>query len=123
LEKSVVEGAAATPFAACMSGKLKDLAGKRCVLLLCGGNIDPNVLSRVIERGLVADGRLCRFTAVISDRPGGLADLATQIASAGASVKHVVHDRAFGSSDVSAVHVRCTPKRETTSILLSSARN
>jgi threonine dehydratase len=108
LEKSVVEGAAATPLAACMSGKLKELAGKRVVLLLCGGNIDPNVLSRVIERGLVADGRLCRFTAVISDRPGGLADLAAQIAASGASVKQVVHDRAFGSSDVSAVHVRCT---------------
>jgi threonine dehydratase len=108
LEKSVVEGAAATPLAACMSGKLKDLAGKRVVLLLCGGNIDPNVLSRVIERGLVADGRLCRFRAVISDRPGGLADLTAQIASTGASIKQVVHDRAFASSDVSAVNVLCT---------------
>jgi threonine dehydratase len=108
LEKSVVEGAAATPLAACMSGRLKELAGKRVVLLLCGGNIDPNVLSRVIERGLVADGRLGRFTAVISDRPGGLADLATQIASTGASVKQIVHDRAFASPDVSAVNVLCT---------------
>ena len=108
LEKSVVEGAAATPLAACMSGKLKELAGKRVVLLICGGNIDPNVLSRVIERGLVADGRLGRFTAVISDRPGGLADLAAQIASMGASIKQVVHDRAFASSDVSAVNVLCT---------------
>jgi threonine dehydratase len=108
LEKSVVEGAAATPLAACMSGKLEQLAGKRVVLLLCGGNIDPNVLSRVIERGLVADGRLGRFTAVISDRPGGLADLAAQIASTGASIKQVVHDRAFASPDVSAVNVLCT---------------
>ena len=108
LEKSVVEGAAATPLAACMTGKLEDLAGKRVVLLLCGGNIDPNVLSRVIERGLVADGRLGRFTAVISDRPGGLADLAAQIASTGASIKQVVHDRAFASPDVSAVNVLCT---------------
>jgi threonine dehydratase len=108
LEKSVVEGAAATPLAACMFGKLKELAGKRVALLICGGNIDPNVLSRVIERGLVADGRLGRFTAVISDRPGGLADLAAQIASAGASIKQVVHDRAFASSDVSAVNVLCT---------------
>jgi len=108
LEKSVVEGAAATPLAACMSGKLNELAGKRVVLLLCGGNIDPNVLSRVIERGLVADGRLGRFTAVISDRPGGLADLAKQIASIGASIKQVVHDRAFASPDVSAVNVSCT---------------
>jgi len=108
LEKGVVEGAAATTLAACLSGKLKEFAGKKCVLLLCGGNIDPNVLSRVIERGLVADGRLGRFIAVISDRPGGLADLATQIASTGASVKQVVHDRAFASSDVSAVNVVCT---------------
>jgi len=108
LEKSVVEGAAATPLAACMSGKLKELAGKRVVLLICGGNIDPNVLSRVIERGLVADGRLGRFTAIISDRPGGLADLAARIASTGASIKQVVHDRAFASPDVSAVNVLCT---------------
>jgi threonine dehydratase len=108
LEKSVVEGAAATPLAACMSGGLTELAGKRVVLLLCGGNIDPNVLSRVIERGLVADGRLGRFTAVISDRPGGLADLAAQIASTGASIKQIVHDRAFASPDVSAVNVLCT---------------
>jgi threonine dehydratase len=108
LEKGVVEGAAATPLAACLSGQLPELLGKRVVLLLCGGNIDPNVLSRVIERGLVADGRLSRFNAVISDRPGGLADLTAQIALAGASVKQVVHDRAFAGSDVSAVHVLCT---------------
>jgi threonine dehydratase len=108
LEKGVVEGAAATPLAACLSGDLPELAGKRVVLLLCGGNIDPNVLSRVVERGLVADGRLARFTAVVSDRPGGLADLTAQIASAGASIKQVVHDRAFAGSDVSAVHVLCT---------------
>ena len=91
------------------------LLRSRCVsseqappLLHCGGNIDPNVLSRVIERGLVADGRLGRFTAVISDRPGGLADLTAHIASTGASIKQVVHDRAFAGSDVSAVHVLCT---------------
>src|SRR3984893_4962411 len=108
MEKTVVEGAAATPLAACLSGKLSDLAGKKCVLLLCGGNIDPNILSRVIELGLVADGRLCRFTAVISDRPGGLADIASQIAANGASIKQVVHDRAFASPDVSIVNVLCT---------------
>src|SRR6185503_9150593 len=108
MEKGVVEGAAATPLAACLFGQLQQFRGKKCVLLLCGGNIDPNILSRVIERGLVADGRLSRFTAVISDRPGGLADLARQIAAAGASIKQVVHDRAFASSDVSAVNVLCT---------------
>ena len=108
LEKTVVEGAGAAPLAALLSGKLPDLAGKRVVLPLCGGNIDPNILSRVIERGLVADGRLCRFNAVISDRPGGLAVLSKQIAAAGASIKQIVHDRAFASSDVSMVNVLCT---------------
>jgi threonine dehydratase len=108
LEKGVVEGAAATPLAACLSGQLPELAGKKVVLLLCGGNIDPNILSRVLERGLVADGRLCRFTAVISDRPGGLADLTSRIAATGASIKQVVHDREFAGTDVSAVHVVCT---------------
>ena len=108
LEKTVVEGAAATPLAAILSGKLSELNGKRVVLLLCGGNIDPNILSRVIERGLVADGRLSRFTAVISDRPGGLAVLSRQVAATGASVKQIVHERAFASSDVSTVSVLCT---------------
>jgi threonine dehydratase len=108
VEKTVVEGAGATPLAALLSGKLPKLAGKRVVLPLCGGNIDPNILSRVIEHGLVADGRLCRFTAIISDRPGGLASLSKQIAAAGASIKQIVHDRAFASSDVSTVNVLCT---------------
>jgi threonine dehydratase len=108
LEKTVVEGAGATPLAALLSGKLPELAGKRVVLPLCGGNIDPNILSRVIERGLVADGRLCRFNAVISDRPGGLAILSKQIAAAGASIKQIMHERAFASSDVSMVNVLCT---------------
>jgi len=108
LEKTVVEGAGATPLAAILSEKLPELAGRRVVLPVCGGNIDPNILSRVIEHGLVADGRLCRFTAIISDRPGGLAVLSKQIAGAGASIKQIVHDRAFASSDVSTVNVLCT---------------
>jgi threonine dehydratase len=91
-----------------MSGRLPELAGKRVVLVLTGGNIDLAVLGRVIEHGLVADGRLCRFTATISDRPGGLARLAQRIAAAGASVKEITHDRAFAGPDVTAVNVLCT---------------
>ena len=108
LEKTVVEGAAAVPLAAMMAGKLPRLAGKRVALVVCGGNIDPAILSRVIEKGLVHDGRLTRFTAVISDRPGGLAELARTIASQGASIKDIAHDRAFSGPDVSAVHAVCT---------------
>jgi threonine dehydratase len=108
LEKTVVEGAAATPLAAMMSGQLPGLRGRKVVLAICGGNIDPTILQRVIELGLVHDGRLARFTAKISDRPGGLAELSRVIAAAGASIKDIAHDRAFSGPDVSAVHVACT---------------
>jgi threonine dehydratase len=107
LEKSVVEGAGATPLAAFLAGKLPELKGKRVVLVLCGGNIDLTMLDRVIEVGLVADGRLARFTVSITDRPGGLARLADVIASTGASIKEIVHDRAFSGPDLSEVRVVC----------------
>ncbi len=108
LEKTVVEGAAATPLAAMMAGQLPKLRGQKVVLVVGGGNIDPAILSRVIEKGLVHDGRLTRFTAIISDRPGGLAVLCRVIADAGASIKDIAHDRAFSGPDVSAVHAVCT---------------
>jgi threonine dehydratase len=107
LEKSVVEGAGATPLAACLANLLPELKGKNVVLPLCGGNIDTNILGRVLERGLVSDGRLWRFSTNISDRPGGLARLATILAEEEASVMEIAHDRAFTSDDVSVVTVRC----------------
>jgi threonine dehydratase len=107
LEKAVVEGAGAAPLAACLAGSLPELKAKTVVLLLCGGNIDLNILDRVIERGLASDGRLCRFTATISDRPGGLARFAGLIAEEGASIIDIAHDRAFADEDVSTVAVHC----------------
>jgi threonine dehydratase len=107
LEKSVVEGAGAVPLAALLSRQLPELRGKKVVLPLCGGNIDTNVLGRIIERGLAADGRLCRLTANISDRPGGLARFASILAEEGASVRDIEHDRAFAGDDVSQVVVHC----------------
>ena len=107
LEKSVVEGAGAAPLAAFLAGKLDALEGLDVVLVLAGGNIDLTILDRVIEIGLVADGRLTRFTVSISDRPGGLARLAEVIASTGASINEIVHDRAFSGPDLSAVRVVC----------------
>lgn len=108
MEKIVVEGAAASPLAALMAGLAPGLKGKNVVLVTSGGNIDPSILSRLIEKGLVQDGRQTRFTAVISDRPGGLAKLAEVIAGCGASIKDIAHDRAFSGPDVSAVQVDCT---------------
>lgn len=108
LEKTVVEGAAAAPLAAFLAGQLPELAGKRVALVVCGGNIDPAVLSRVIDVGLVADGRMARFNVIISDRPGGLAALTRIIAETGVSVKDIAHDRAFSGPDMNAVRCSCT---------------
>jgi threonine dehydratase len=107
LEKAVVEGAGAAPLAACLARRVPELAGKKVVLPLCGGNIDLTMLGRVIGRGLASDGRLYRFTATISDRPGGLAKFAGLIAEAGASVVDISHDRAFGEGDLNSVTVHC----------------
>lgn len=104
LEKMVVEGAGAVSLAAAMQRDLK-LAGKNVVLCLSGGNIDVTVISRVIERGLAADGRLCRMKLFISDRPGSLAQLLAIIADAGGSIKELSHDRNFGPADVLQVPV------------------
>ena len=104
MEKTLVEGAGAISLAAAMQVKEK-LAGRPTVLMLCGGNIDVTVLSRIIDRGLRVDGRLCRIFAQISDRPGSLARLLAVIAETGASIKEVSHDRHFGSSDVAQVTV------------------
>jgi threonine dehydratase len=104
LEKTVVEGAGAAPLAAVMNRK-EALTGKKVLLCLCGGNIDLTVISRVIERGLAAEGRLCRISAAISDRPGSLAAFLALIAKTGASIKQVTHDREFGPADVLQVGV------------------
>ncbi|XP_065658609.1 L-threonine ammonia-lyase isoform X3 [Hydra vulgaris] len=105
-EKCVVEGAGATGLAAAFSGQLSHLKGKRVVFLLCGGNIDSTVLGRVIERGLAADGRLVRFSAVISDRPGGLVELTKLLAEHGASVKDIFHERAWLQTTVFKVEIK-----------------
>jgi len=108
LEKTVVEGAGAAALAALLGDHCRDLAGRRVVLLLCGGNIDLTSLDRVIDHGLAADGRRWRFTTRISDRPGGMARLSAAIAAAGASVREIVHDRAFSGPDVFSIAVEVT---------------
>jgi threonine dehydratase len=107
LEKAVVEGAGAAPLAACLANLCPELKGATVVFPLSGGNIDLTTLGRVIERGLASDGRLCRFTASISDRPGGLAKFASLLAEEGASIVDIHHDRAFASDDITRVTVHC----------------
>lgn len=107
LEKTVVEGAGAVPLAAAMDQSM-GLAGKNVVLVLCGGNIDVSMIARVIDRGLAADGRLCRVFARLLDRPGALANLSAILAATDASIQDVSHDRHFGPADVARVVVVCT---------------
>ncbi len=108
LEKCIIEGAGAAGLAAMLGGHLPGLAGRKVVLLLTGGNIDPLAHSRVIERGLAADGRIYRFDVLLSDRPGGLAHLSAVLANAGANVTEILHNRTFAGPDLSRVHVLCT---------------
>lgn len=107
MEKAVVEGAGAIGLAAILSNQVPELKGKKVVIPLCGGNIDTTVLGRCLERGLAADGRLCRFVVTVSDRPGGIADLTKMIASIGVSLKDIFHERAWLKSDVFQVQVKC----------------
>ncbi len=76
------------------------------VNILSGGNIDTTVLGRSIERGLAADSRLIRFDVVVSDRPGGIAELTALLAQLGASIKDIFHERAWMATDVFSVRVK-----------------
>ncbi|KFE62953.1 threonine ammonia-lyase [Hyalangium minutum] len=94
-EKSVVEGAGAVGVAALINNHIPKANDKKVVILLGGGNIDMNVISRIIERGLVKAGRLVRLEVSMPDRPGMLARLTTQIAEQRANVVEIHHNRAF----------------------------
>lgn len=93
-EKTVAEGAGAAGLAAAVNRALR-LDGRKVAMLIGGGNIDVNVISRIIERGLVKDGRLVRLTAMVTDRPGALVRLLNGIAQQQANVVEIHHNRAF----------------------------
>lgn len=94
-EKTVVEGAGAVGVAALMHRKIHGLDGKRVVAIVSGGNIDVNLVARVIERGLVKDGRLVRISVALQDKPGQLAKVSAIVANQKANVIEVHHTRAF----------------------------
>jgi threonine dehydratase len=92
-EKTVAEGAGATPVAALLNHKTS-LKGLRTAVVISGGNIDVNFLSRIIERGLVKDGRLVRLRLRALDQPAQLHKVLGLIAECTANVMDIVHDRA-----------------------------
>ncbi|HHY13497.1 MAG TPA: threonine ammonia-lyase [Thermoanaerobacterales bacterium] len=90
--KFVVEGAGAVGAAALIYNKI-DIQGRNAVVVISGGNIDANVISRIIEKGLVQSGRYIRLTTIIEDRPGTLHTLLKTVASTRANVISIFHDR------------------------------
>ena len=103
-EKTVAEGAAAVPLAAVINKKT-GLAESNVAIVITGGNIDMNLISRIIEKGLIQDGRLTRLSVVISDRPGALAQLAQRIAELGANILQIGQTRGFGEVAINETEV------------------
>lgn len=91
-QKLIAEGAGAVSVAAAMFDKV-DLKGKKAVCLVSGGNIDVNILSRVITRGLVMSGRNTNLMIALEDKPGQLQGVSEIISRCGGNVVSVHHDR------------------------------
>ena len=104
IEKTLVEGAGAAGLAALLKDPAR-YAGQRVGLVLCGGNIDPLLLSAIIERGMVRAGRLARIRVGARDAPGVLARITAIVAEAGANIDEVHHQRAFSALSVQNVEV------------------
>jgi threonine dehydratase len=92
--KTVADGAGAAAVAALLQRKTS-LEGKRAAVVVGGGNIDVTLLSRIIERGLVKDGRLVRLRVYVPDQPGALQGITVIAAAKRANIVEILHDRAY----------------------------
>ena len=106
-QKLIAEGAGALSVAAAMFNKLP-LEGKKTVCLVSGGNIDVNILSRVINRGLMKEGRLSDLTIELLDKPGQLRDVSTIIAQHGANVIRVRHNQGGKGTEINECYLSVT---------------
>ena len=93
-EKTLAEGAGAVALAALLQKKTS-LNGQRTAVLVCGGNIDVSLLARIIERGLVKDGRRVRIRVHLADRPGALHQLTKILSDQRANIVETLHNRAY----------------------------
>jgi len=105
--KTVAEGSGAIALGA-LDQLRTEIHGKKVVLIISGGNIDVNVLSRIIDRGMILKGRRLRMNVVISDRPGSLARLTQLLASQGANILQAIHDRDEPSTRIDQTEVALT---------------
>lgn len=106
-QKLIAEGAGALSVAAAMFDKLP-IENKKTVCLVSGGNIDVNILSRVINRGLMKEGRLSDLTVELLDKPGQLRDVSTIIAQSGANVVRVRHNQGGKGMEINECYLSVT---------------
>ena len=104
VEKTVVEGAGAAGLAALLT-QPERFRGRRVGIVLSGGNIDPLMLSVIIERGMVRAGRLTRLVVELRDLPGALATVTACLAKANANIEEVHHQRAFTNLPLKTIEV------------------
>ena len=106
-QKLVAEGAGAVPVAAALFHKLP-IEGKKVVCLVSGGNIDVNILNRVITRGLVMSGRKANLTIALEDKPGQLQQVADIVSRCGSNVVSVLHDGSDPNMPISSCFLKLT---------------
>lgn len=104
-QKLIAEGAGAVAVAAAMFGKV-DIKDKKTVCILSGGNIDVNILSRVITRGLVTDGRMSDLQIELEDKPGQLTGVSRIISDCGGNVISVLHERSDANMAIASCFLR-----------------
>jgi threonine dehydratase len=105
INRLVVEGAGAAGLAALLSGKVKIEENETVCAVICGGNIDANLLARILEQVLVRQGRYIMLKALVPDRPGMLAGLLNGVAECGANVIEVFHRRAMWLAPLGSVGI------------------
>jgi threonine dehydratase len=94
-EKTLAEGAGAAALAALLQHRTSLPKGTKTGVLVCGGNIDVTLLSRIIERGLLQDGRIIRLRIHLLDKPGALKDLTELIARHRVNIVDTLYNRAY----------------------------
>jgi threonine dehydratase len=96
----VAEGAGAAPLAVLLNGSIAIPQGSTVVLVISGGNIDSAQLFRIVRQAMARQGRILRFSVLLNDRPGALAELLSVIAMQGANILHIDHTQGEGEVPV-----------------------